>query len=76
MQKMSEVCSYITALYGLVFVKEIVGLIVLILSLLNILFNMFIRIRQHIKAKNYTGVSQDFKDTIEELKNLTNKEEE
>lgn len=76
MQKMSEICSYVTALYGLVFIKEIIGLVVLILSLCNILFNMIIRIINHIKNKNYPAVSQEFNDAIEQLENLNNKEEE
>lgn len=75
MNKVSDMINYLTALYGLVYVKEVIGLVVLIISLLNIVFNMILKIIAHIKNKNYEAVSQDFEDAIEQLENIKNKEE-
>lgn len=64
------------SLYALSTIKEVIGLIILLLSLANILLNLFIKVRAKIKNKNYEGISNDLDDTKEQLENLINKEDE
>ena len=70
MKNISNITSYVTCAYGLANIKEVLGIVILVLSICNILFNMVIRIYSHIKAKKFKEVSQDFKDAIDELKDL------
>lgn len=73
MKNVSDITSYVTCAYGLANVKEVLGIIILILSIANILFNMAIRIYSHIKNKKYKEVSNDLQDAIDAIKDLEDK---
>lgn len=75
MKNLSSITSYVTGLYGLAFVKETIGLIVLVLSAVNIIINMASKIILHYKQKNLTGVKEDINEAITDLKNLEDKDE-
>ena len=49
---------------------QIVNLILLILSVINILWILFIRIKEHIKNKNYDEIPNDINNAIEDLNNI------
>ena len=70
MIKLNEITSYITGLIGLAMIRECLGIIILILSILNILFNMCVRIYQHVKNKNYDQIDDELNNTIEQLSHL------
>ena len=46
---------------------QIVNLVLLILSVINILWVLFIRIKEHIKNKNYNEITNDINNAIEEI---------
>lgn len=73
MKNVSDITSYVTCAYGLANVKEVLGIIILVLSIANILFNMSIRIYNHIKNKKYKEVSNDLQDAIDAIKDLEDK---
>ena len=46
---------------------QIVNLILLVLSVINILWVLFNRVREHIKNKQYEEIHNDINDAIEEI---------
>lgn len=74
---LSNSLSVITASWGISNIQDILGVVVLILSIMNILWNMFYKIYNNIKHKNYTEIDDNIKDAIDEINNinLNNKEE-
>lgn len=48
---------------------QIVNLVLLILSVVNVLWVLFNRVREHIKNKQYQELQNDISDAIEEIKN-------
>lgn len=61
--------------YGLVNVHTILGIIVLILTILNILIKMIIAIYHKIKSKQYTEIPNIIDNTIENFKELDKNED-
>lgn len=72
----SNTLSVITASWGISNIQDILGIIVLILSIMNILWNMIYKIYNNIKSKNYTEIDDNIKNAIDEINdiNLNSKE--
>lgn len=70
----SNSLSVVTGTYALANIKEILGIIILVLSIANILWNLGCSIVNRIKKKEYDKIDDDFEDSIEKLTDL--KEEE
>ena len=66
----SNLCSIATGAYGIANIKEILGIIVLVLSILNILINAGIRVYHKIKNKKYDEIPNDISDTINQINDL------
>lgn len=73
---LSNTLSVITASWGISNIQDILGIIVLILSIMNILWNMIYKIYNNIKSKNYTEIDDNIKNAIDEINdiNLNSKE--
>lgn len=73
---LSNTLSVITASWGISNIQDILGIIVLILSIMNILWNMIYKIYNNIKSKNYTEINDNIKNAIDEINdiNLNSKE--
>lgn len=65
--------SVVTGSIALIDIQNILSITILILSILNILINMAVRIYNHIKNKKYEEISNDVNKTIDDLNNLKNK---
>ena len=66
----SDSASLITGAYALVNIQEILSIVILVLSIINILFNMVMRIYHHFKDKKYDEISNDISTTIQELEKI------
>ena len=66
----SNTLSVITASWGISNIQDILGIIVLILSIMNILWNMIYKIYNNIKSKNYTEIDDNIKNAIDEINNI------
>lgn len=69
-QKINDIISCITGLIGLSMINDILGIIILILSIANILFNLTMRIYSNIKNKKYGQISEDLQNAIEEIEKI------
>ena len=49
---------------------QIVNLVLLILSVINVLWVLFMRVKEHIKKRQYEKIHNDINDAIEEIKNI------
>lgn len=67
---LSNTLSVITASWGISNIQDILGIIVLILSIMNILWNMIYKIYNNIKSKNYTEIDDNIKNAIDEINNI------
>lgn len=67
---LSNTLSVITASWGISNIQDILGIIVLILSIMNILWNMIYKIYNNIKNKNYTEIDDNIKNAIDEINNI------
>lgn len=56
-----------TTVYALANIQEVLGVIVLVLSVINILFNMGYRVYKHIKSKNYEEISKEIDNAKNEI---------
>lgn len=65
--------SVVTGSIAMIDIQNILSITILILSILNILINMAVRIYNHIKNKKYEEISNDVNKTIDDLNNLKNK---
>lgn len=72
----SDSASLITGAYALVNIQEILSIVILVLSIINILFNMVMRIYHHFKDKKYDEIPNDISTTIQELEKLEKKEDD
>lgn len=72
----SDMCSVITGAISMAYIKEVLGIIVLVLSILNILINLGLRIYHKIKNKKYSDIPKDIDDAIYQLKGLDEEEED
>lgn len=75
--KIVNTCNYtvdaIGGAYGLANIQTVLGIIVLILTILNVLINATIRIVGLVKKRKYEQITQVLEDTIEELKEVDKK---
>ena len=72
----SDLCSVITGAFGLANLQDILGIIVLILSILNILINLALRIYHKVKERKYDQIPSDINNAIDEINKIKDKEEE
>lgn len=79
-QKYEQIASSIIGTLGLTVsvqdLNQIINLVVLILSVINILIVLSSRVYNHIKNKNYDKVPQEFNEAIEDVKKLKKKDGE
>lgn len=72
--KSQEVSSSILGAMGITLsvqdLTQIVNLVLLILSIVNILWVLYMRVKEHIKNKQVEKIREDIDDAIEELNNL------
>lgn len=73
-ENVSNGLSVLTGSIALANIQDILSIIILVLSVANILFNMFIRIYKHIKAKRLDLISSDLQDASTDLEKLKEKE--
>lgn len=66
--------SIFTASFALTNIEQILSIIILIISILNILINMGIKIYLRIKNKQIEEIPNDIKQASEEIENLKEKE--
>lgn len=69
-ENFSNVFSIVTASVGVSMIYDVIGIIILILSGLNILINMCFKIYDKIKEKKYKEISNVIDDSINELEDL------
>lgn len=66
----SNACSVLTGAISMAYIREILGIIILILSIANILLNMSIKIYHKIKNKQYTEITNDINEAKTQLENI------
>lgn len=66
--------SILTGSFALANIQEILSIIILVISILNILVNMSIKIYNKIKANKYDEIPNDINEASEQLENLQKKE--
>lgn len=66
----SNCTSICTGAFGIANIQEILGVIVLILSILNILITTGFKAYNHIKEKKYVKIKDDIEDAKRELEEL------
>lgn len=67
---MNNGCSVLTASFSIAYIKETLSIIILVISILNILLNAFIKIYKHIKEKNYEKALIELEKTKEKLEEI------
>ena len=73
MNKTFETITLTTStIYGIINVKEVLGYILLFLSILQIVVNASISIYKNVKNKNINGVLEDINKVEKDLKELEN----
>lgn len=72
----SDFISVATGAFGIANIKEILGIIVLILSILNILINLALRIYHKVKERKYDQIPSDINNAIDDINKIKDKEEE
>ena len=72
----SDSASVLTGAFALSNIQDILSIVILVLSIANIIFNMFMRIYHHIKNKEYDEIPIEIDKTTKELENLKSKENE
>lgn len=70
----SNATSVVTGSYAIATIQDTLGVIILVLSILNILWNMGYRIYTHIKEKRYEKISQEIETAKEELQKIKEKD--
>lgn len=73
---LSDAVSGITGLFAIINFEQLLSIIILILSILNILFNMILRIVYHIKNKNFDLITNELDHATNLLNNLNKKGED
>lgn len=66
----SNCTSICTGAFGIANIKEILGVIVLTLSILNILITTGFKVYNHYKDKKYVKIKDDIEDAKRELEEL------
>ena len=76
--KIFNTCNYTVevagASYGLVNIQTILGIIVLILTIINVILNATVRIILAIKKREYDKISEVLDETKEQLEEVGNNE--
>ena len=67
MNKIETILNAIAIAYGIETIETILGCIILILNIVLILVRLCFNIYNKIKIKHYKDITQDIKETIEEL---------
>lgn len=70
----TTILSGVGITYSIQDVKEIISIILLVLSVINILWVLGSRLYKHIKNKNYQEIPHDINDAVEQLNNLEHKD--
>ena len=77
-QKIQEITSSVLGTLGVTVsvqdLTQVINLIILILSLVNILWVLGSKVYQRIKNKDYENVPQDVNEAIEDIKKLKEKD--
>lgn len=68
--KLDYVLNIVGITYGAINVQEVLGIIVLILSILSILWKAGVKIYTLIKNKKYNEIDETINDTINDLNDL------
>lgn len=68
--KISNICSIITGSVGLAYMQEVLGVCILILSVLNILVNLAIKVVTYIKTKKYKKITDAINEAKEDLEDI------
>lgn len=66
----SDSISVLTGGFAIANIEEILSIIILVISLLNILINLCVRIYNNIKNKKYGEISKDIEDAEDKLRYL------
>ena len=69
-EAISNTTSIVTGSYAIATIQDTLSIIILVLSIVNILWNMSYRIYNHIKEKRYEKISEEIEKTKEELNNI------
>ena len=73
METTNNVVSVITGGIGIAMIQDVLGVIILVLSITNILINLGFKIYDNIKKKKYKKIVNDINDTIDNLEELEDK---
>lgn len=73
METTNNVVSILTGTIGIAMIQDILGVIILILSIANILFNLGMRIYKKIKEKKYDEIDAEINNAVENLEKLEDK---
>lgn len=73
--KADAVLNVLSATVGLSMIQDVMGIIIMVLTGINIVFKLYLTIKQRIKDKNPEGIPQDIENTINELNDLNKKED-
>lgn len=76
MKSVSNIVSVLTGCWGIANLASILGIIVTILSAINILFNLGISVYEKLKARKYKEIQEDIQKAKEELERLKEEQEE
>ena len=74
-EKYSDICSIITGAISMAYIREVLGVIVLVLSILNILINLALKIYHKIKERKFDQIPTDINNAIDEINKIKNEEE-
>ena len=73
--KFDAVLNVLGATVGLSMIQDIMGIIIMILTGINIVFKLYLTIKQRIKDKKVDAIPEDIEKSINDLNNLVNKED-
>lgn len=73
METTNNIVSVITGGLGIAMIQDVLGVIILVLSIANILINLGFKIYDKIKKKKYKEITKDIDDTITTLEELEDK---
>lgn len=72
----SDGISILTGSFAIINIEHILSIVILVLSILNIVFNALIKIINHIKNKQYDLIDDEINQAKEDIENLQEKEKE
>ena len=75
-ERISNLTSIATMGYALIDIKEVLSIVILILSITNILWNMGYRIFKHVKEKRFEEISNEIENAKNELEKIEKEREE